>query len=60
MLSHSQSHSFFKEANKTGLDTTRFTTFNGSNFYNNSQTIGEVQKTSRYDDFFRKTRVLID
>lgn len=54
--------SILKSANKTGLDSTKFTTCTATNFQNNSTTLDEIQQSqsSKLDLAYRKTRTLID
>ena len=49
MLSQSFNRSILKSANKTRLDSTRFTTWTGSNFNNHTTVFDEMQGGSKLD-----------
>ena len=65
MLNQSFNRSILKSGNKTRLDSTRFTTWTGSNFNNNANTFDDMQMPStqggsKLDEAYRRTRTLID
>lgn len=62
-MSQSFNHSMMKSG-KARLDSTRFTTWTGTNFNNNTTVLDDMQsghmRGSKLDEAYRRTRTLID